>query len=91
MTSCARCSSQVRLCPACDAGQRYCGPVCASEQRRRAQREASRVYQATRRGARLHAVRMQRYRDRREARDRKFSQPKVTQQLGPNAPIGDRD
>jgi hypothetical protein len=85
-----RCTAQMRRCPVCDAGQRYCGSSCAADQRRRAQRAASRAYQATRRGALLHAVRMQRYRDRKRSGDRKFAAPIVTQQLGPEARTGDK-
>jgi hypothetical protein len=76
--TCALCATQVRLCPSCDHGQRYCGRRCAAEHRRRQQREASRAYQATRRGAHLHAARMQRYRDR-QRQECKFPAPIVTQ------------
>ena len=78
---CARCGLQLRLCPACDVGQRYCGQECSSRQRRQAQREASRAYQRTHRGRRLHATRMQRFRDVKRASQSKLSTPKVTQQL----------
>jgi hypothetical protein len=74
-----RCNRQVRLCPQCDVGQRYCSAGCSTERRRQAQRNASSDYQRTRRGAKLHAVRMQRYRERR-AQDGKLSAQIVTQQ-----------
>jgi hypothetical protein len=79
LLSCARCGRQLRVCSSCELGQRYCGRGCAQEQRRLAQRDASRAYQATRRGRRLHADRMQRWRDRGRQARRKLSAPKVTQ------------
>jgi hypothetical protein len=62
--SCQWCGLQVRLCRWCDRGLRYCGSECAVAQRQEAQRAASAAYQMTERGAKLHATRMQRYRDR---------------------------
>ena len=85
LTLCARCRRQVRVCPACDRGQRFCELECAKEHRRAAQRAASLAYQAKRRGARLHSARQQRYRDRVRAAEGKFPGPKVTQHLGPQA------
>src|SRR5690606_31891043 len=70
---------QVRLCHACDRGQRYCGSECASAQRQEAQRAASAAYQRTARGAHLHADRMQRYRDRQRSGECKFLAKIVTQ------------
>jgi hypothetical protein len=77
---CAHCRQQIRLCQQCDPGQRFCSSTCAAAHRRRAQREASRRYQRTFRGARLHAARMQRHRDRKCVGEGKFVTPKVTQQ-----------
>jgi hypothetical protein len=70
----------MRVCNACDNGQRYCSERCVQLQRRAAQRNASRSYQRTPRGARLHAKRNQRYRDRLRRRTVNFSAQKVTQQ-----------
>jgi hypothetical protein len=70
----------MRVCTHCDQGQRYCSETCAQLQRRAAQRAASRSYQRTPRGAHLHAVRAQRYRDRNRQQVVNFTDPKVTQQ-----------
>lgn len=75
LLSCVGCGVQLRVCPTCDRGQRFCSPGCGAVHRRRGQREAGRVYQTTKRGARLHAARMQRYRDRIRALDGKFLAP----------------
>jgi hypothetical protein len=76
MFNCARveCHRQVLVCRRCDRGQRYCGRECAELQRRVQVRLAGRAFQFTQRGARLHAARSQRWRDR-----RKFSAQIVTQ------------
>jgi len=63
---CARCRVQVLLCSRCDRGQMYCGPECAQDARRQAQRQAASRYQASRRGRLAHAQRARRYRARRE-------------------------
>jgi len=75
----------MRVCSTCDGGQRYCSEPCAQLQRMAAQRNASRSYQRTPRGARLHAKRNQRYRDRLRWRTVNFSAQKVTQQQGTQA------
>ena len=64
LVSCARCRKQLRLCPRCDRGQRFCSDGCADLARRERQRAASARYQASRRGRRLHAASQGRYRDR---------------------------
>ena len=78
--SCQWCGLQVRLCRWCDRGQHYCGSECAVAQRQEAQRAASAAYQQTERGTKLHATRMQRYRDRHRAGECKFLAKIVTQQ-----------
>ena len=59
---CAGCLAQVAICSFCDSGQRYCPEDCSREARRASWRAASRRYQATPRGRRLHAARQERYR-----------------------------
>jgi hypothetical protein len=77
---CAGCREQVVICSCCDHGNIYCGQGCAEAARRRAQREAGRRYQSSRRGRRKHAERARRYRER---------QKKVTHQGSPASPIDD--
>lgn len=84
LLQCGRCAAQIRLCSECDRGQRYCGTACARAQRMAAQRLASKVYQQSRRGAQLHAARMQRCRER-AMREVKIPAPKVTQQSATQA------
>jgi len=62
---CAACSALLRICRACDHGQRYCAEPCARLARRAMLRDAGRRYQATPRGRQCHALRQQRYRARR--------------------------
>lgn len=71
----AGCHVQVTLCGRCDRGQRYCSRECAMLSRAEQVRAASAWFQHTPRGARLHAGRMQRCRER-----SKFPAQKVTQQ-----------
>ena len=67
------CGRALALCTACDVPRaRYCGRACARWARRCRQRIASRRYQRSWRGRWLHAMRQQRYRERRK---------KVTHQL----------
>lgn len=61
---CARCLAQVAICSLCDFGQRYCAKGCSRESLLESWRRASRRYQATPRGRRLHAARQARYRAR---------------------------
>jgi hypothetical protein len=60
--SCARCHRQVTICSYCDRGQWYCGKACSQQSRRELSRAASRRYQATPKGRRLHAARQVRHR-----------------------------
>ena len=92
MLTCVRCARHVRVCSTCERGQRYCGQACSQAQRRDEQRAASADFQRTRRGAHLHATRMQRLRDRGRERGDKSSAPIVTQQSATqvaDSPISD--
>jgi hypothetical protein len=59
---CVRCGCEVVVCSCCDRGQIYCGVDCARQARRQTLRGAGRRWQQTRRGRRMHAARMARYR-----------------------------
>ena len=59
---CAWCGCEVAVCSCCDRGQIYCGADCAGQARRQTLRGAGRRCQQTRRGRRMHAARMARYR-----------------------------
>jgi hypothetical protein len=59
---CVRCRCEVVVCSCCDRGQIYCGVDCAEQARRQTLRGAGRRCQQTRRGRRMHAARMARYR-----------------------------
>ena len=59
---CAWCGCEVVVCSGCDRGQIYCGVDCAGQARRQTLRAAGRRCQQTRRGRRMHAARMSRYR-----------------------------
>ena len=59
---CAWCGGEVVVCSGCDRGQIYCGVDCAGQARRQTLRGAGRRCQQTRRGRRMHAARMARYR-----------------------------
>jgi len=59
---CAWCGCEVVVCSGCDRGQIYCGVDCAGQARRQTLRAAGRRCQQTRRGRRMHAARMARYR-----------------------------
>lgn len=59
---CAWCCCEVVVCSCCDRGQIYCGVDCAGQARRQTLRGAGRRCQQTRRGRRMHAARMARYR-----------------------------
>jgi hypothetical protein len=60
--ACVRCGCEVVVCSCCDRGQIYCGVDCAGLARRQTLRGAGRRCQQTRRGRRMHAARMVRYR-----------------------------
>ena len=59
---CVWCGREVVVCSCCDRGQIYCGVDCAAQARRQTLRGAGRRCQQTRRGRRMHAARMVRYR-----------------------------
>ena len=61
---CRRCGVAVCICSECDAGHGYCNGSCAQEQRRLDMRAAGVRYQRSRRGARRHAARQQKWRMR---------------------------
>src|SRR5262245_59971293 len=61
------CGRALALCMTCDVPRaRYCGRACARRARRWRQRRAGQRYQRTWRGRWLHALRQQRYRERRQ-------------------------
>ncbi len=62
---CCRCGLQVCICAQCDCGNLYCPGDCAELARRESVRRAGARYQRTVRGARRHAERQRRYRERR--------------------------
>jgi len=71
---CCRCGMQVCICAQCDCGNLYCPRECAELARRESVRRASARYQRTLRGARKHAERQQRYRERkRDVTHQRFS------------------
>ena len=59
---CAWCGCEVVVCSCCDRGRLYCGVDCAGQARRQTLRGATQRCQQTRRGRRMHAARMVRYR-----------------------------
>lgn len=62
---CRRCTAEVYVCRRCDHGQVYCAGGCSRICRRESLRRAGARYQRTRRGARHHAARQLRWRQRR--------------------------
>jgi hypothetical protein len=62
--NCERCAVQVRICQRCDHGNVYCAGECARIRRRESLRRAQVRYQRSRRGARRHAARQRRWRER---------------------------
>lgn len=72
---CCRCGMQVCICAQCDCGNVYCPGDCAELARRESVRRAGARYQRTLRGARRHAERQRRYRERqkREVTHHSFS------------------
>jgi hypothetical protein len=62
---CRRCALQVQICARCDHGNIYCAGPCALIARGECMRRAGARYQRTLRGARRHAERQRRYRERR--------------------------
>lgn len=63
---CRRCGMQVCICARCDCGNLYCPEDCAELARRECVRRAGARYQRTLRGARRHAERQRRYRERKK-------------------------
>jgi hypothetical protein len=66
---CAHCQVEVRVCPQCDRGQRYCGQPCREQARRRQLLDSGRRYQGTAQGRCAHARRQQRYREREKLKE----------------------
>ena len=64
--SCQRCARQVRICGACDRGNRYCAEGCAQIRRRETRCRASRRYQQSYHGALKHAARQSAWRRRQQ-------------------------
>lgn len=62
---CRLCTVEVYVCRRCDHGQIYCAGECSRICRRESLRRAGARYQRTRRGARHHAARQLRWRQRR--------------------------
>ncbi len=62
--NCERCQVQVRICERCDYGNVYCAGGCSRTRRRESQRRAQARYQRSRGGARRHAARQRRWRER---------------------------
>lgn len=62
--NCERCQVQVRICERCDHGNVYCAGECAKIRRRESLRRAQVRYQRSRGGARRHAARQRRWRER---------------------------
>jgi hypothetical protein len=93
---CACCGCEVVVCSRCDRGQIYCGVDCAGQARRQTLRGAGRRCQQTRRGRRMHAARMVRYRAKLAQGsagvglpDEGGSREIVTHQGSPAPPTGD--
>jgi hypothetical protein len=62
--NCERCQVQVRICERCDHGNVYCAGECARIRRRESLQRAQARYQRSRQGARRHAARQRRWRER---------------------------
>ena len=62
--NCQQCERQLRVCRRCDRGQRYCSSTCQQQGRRRSVAQANARYQHSPRGARHHAARQARWRER---------------------------
>jgi len=83
---CAGCRAQVLICRCCDRGQLYCAGACAPRARRRAQQDAGRRYQSSRRGRLAHAARARRYRGRSKNVTHHGSPPPQSDDLLPLGP-----
>lgn len=77
---CRRCGMQVCICAQCDCGNLYCPGECAELARRESVRRAGARYQRTFRGARRHAERQRRYRERQKLEVTHHTFPLVTSQ-----------
>jgi hypothetical protein len=95
---CAWCGCEVVVCSCCDRGQIYCGVDCTGHARRQTLRGAGRRCQQTRRGRRMHAARMARYRAKLAQssagvavgmQDEGWPREIVTHHGSPAAPTGD--
>ena len=64
--NCQRCRMQLCICAQCDCGNLYCPGECAELARRESVRRAGARYQRSFRGARKHAERQRRYREKRK-------------------------
>lgn len=64
---CQRCGMQVYICAQCDCGNVFCPGECAELARRESVRRAGARYQRSFRGARKHAERQRRYRERQKS------------------------
>ena len=71
------CGATFFLCPQCDHGQRYCSPECREAARRLRHCAADAKYQKTPHGARQHAHRGQKYRDKKRAHTEKSDPEKI--------------
>jgi hypothetical protein len=83
---CAGCRAQVLICRCCDRGQVYCAGACGPRARHRAQRDAGRRYQSSRRGRLAHAARARRYRGRSKNVTHHGSPPPQSDDLLPLGP-----
>lgn len=66
--SCRRCGQQVVMCRSCDRGHVYCLDGCSGIRRQESLRRAGRRYQRTPAGRANHAMRQQRYAERRASK-----------------------
>ena len=62
--NCQCCQRQVRICRGCDHGNVYCSKRCSRRGRRDSVRSAGARYQRTPHGARRHAARQTKWRER---------------------------
>lgn len=75
---CCRCGMQVCICAQCDCGNLYCPGDCAEVARRESVRRAGARYQRSFHGARKHAQRQRRYRERKKSEVTHRTFPLVT-------------
>ena len=65
MFSCSKCRKLVTICSKCDRGNRYCSKDCSRAARQASLKRSQKRYQRTLKGAKNHAKRQRRYRQRR--------------------------